>query len=62
MEDCRYDTVKIVYKLCRLSWFIEKHAKDDASKVGHEECLSNITELNNDLKKHIEIFKKLMCK
>ncbi len=58
MDNCSYDKVKVLYKLCRLSWFIEKHAMQDAIKAGDSECAKDLEKLKFDLQKHIERFQK----
>lgn len=48
----------MLYKLSRLSWFIEKYAMQDALHVGDSECSKDLEKLQFDLKKHIERFQK----
>jgi len=52
-SDCTYDKIKLLHEMSSLVWFIEKHALPDAQKVNDEECITILTSLSEDLKKHL---------
>ena len=58
MHNCKYDKIKIAHKLSCLSWFIEKHGKEDAKKVGDIQCVAAMENLHKDLQKHLAVFEK----
>ena len=60
LRDCNYDKIKLLHKMSALAWFLEKHAKDNAQKENDSECRQACVELQKDLEKHIEKFKKLI--
>ena len=53
-SDCTYDKIKLLHEMSSLVWFIEKHALPDAQKASDEECITILTSLHGDLKKHLE--------
>jgi hypothetical protein len=55
-----YNTIKIIHELCSLSWFIEKHAKQDYKNALDEKSLSAVIALQKDLEKYIEQFSTLL--
>lgn len=58
--DCNYDKTKLLHEMARLKWFINKHAIEDAEKVGHEQCKDFYKELEEDLNKHMIKLKELI--
>ena len=54
MNNCNYDKTKILYKISKLSGFIEKHAIRDAEHEGHPLCTEEYKELKQDLERHAE--------
>jgi len=54
LSDCNYNKVRLLHDLSRIVWYLEKHAKEDANKAGHELCKAMCDELMEDLEKHIE--------
>lgn len=56
LKNSCYDTLKILYKLSKICWFIEKHAKQDAQ--GNAAELDRLQKLQDDIQKHISEFKK----
>ncbi len=61
LENNYYDNVKLLYELSKLCWFIEKHAKPEAQQAGDPADLEKLQQLQDDLHKYIEIFKKAVC-
>jgi hypothetical protein len=61
-NNCHYNKIKILHRLSCLSWFIEKHATQDAKNENHAECAKAFEELKKDLTKHLEKIDKLLCK
>lgn len=61
MDNCRYNKIKLLYKLSCLCWFIDKHAMADAKKEGEDECIRMLEELKSDIDKHIERLDRLLC-
>ena len=59
LKDCNYDKIKLLHHMCKMAWFIEKHAQDNAEKSGDKECAEACKKLFQDLEKHIAAFKKL---
>lgn len=62
LHNCEYDKIKILHMICKLEWFIRKHAKDEAKSQGEAASLTALESLQKDLEKHIEVFHKLVCK
>lgn len=61
INNCCYDKIKLLHSACKMLWFIEKHAHDDAQKVNDSVCVTELNELKKDLEKHIETLKKLVA-
>lgn len=57
LNDCNYDKTKILKELASLHHFLIKHAKEDATKEGHELCKHMYDDLAKDLEKHIDKLK-----
>ncbi len=51
---CNYNKTKLLYKIAKISAFIEKHAIHDAEKDNHPLCVQEMKELRHDLSRHIE--------
>jgi hypothetical protein len=62
MDDCRYNTLKILYEFCKTSHFIKMHAKNDAKKVGDEKCYKFLEQLEKDLEKYTTQLNEMICK
>lgn len=54
LKDCNYNKVRLLHDLSRIVWYLKKHAKEDAKKLGHESCHKMCEELEADLEKHID--------
>ena len=54
LSNCNYDKTKLLYKLSKISGFIEKHAIKDAEHDDHPLCADEYRELKQDLEKHME--------
>ena len=52
--NCNYNKTKLLYKIMKMSMFVEKHAIKDAEKDSHPLCAEEYRELKNDLDRHIE--------
>lgn len=53
LNDCNYNKVRLLRDLSRIVWYLQKHAKEDAKKAGHETCHAMCEELEKDLEEHI---------
>ena len=58
LDNCDYNKVRLLHDLSRIVWHLNKHAKEDAKKAGHEECHKICVELEKDLEKHISTLTK----
>ena len=61
LDNSTYDKVKLIYKLSRMIWFIDKHALVDSTNAGDKECMSNLVNLKKDLEKHLEKLQQSVC-
>lgn len=52
--NCNYNKTKILYKILKLSAFIDRHAVKEAEKDGHPLCAQEYKELKKDLERHTE--------
>lgn len=57
-----YDKIKILHSLSCLTWFMEKHAIQDAKNENHTECTQAFEELKKDLTHRLEKIDSLLCK
>jgi hypothetical protein len=62
MDDCRYDTLKLLYTFCKITHFIDKHAKNDAKKSNDEQCYALLNDIEATLNKYIEQLNSMICK
>lgn len=62
MGNCAYDCVKILHKVSRLAWFLEKHGEGDAQATNHQECRQAMQELHKELDVYVTKFRSLVCK
>lgn len=62
LNHCKYDCIKLLHEMSSLLWFIEQYAKEDAKKEGNTECLEKFQAIAQDLEKHIDSLKSMMCK
>ncbi len=61
LDNCKYDKIKLLHELSCISWFIQKHGKEDAKTTGDTECHAAFEELQKDLEKHIAKLEKMLC-
>ncbi len=54
LNNCNYNKVRLLHDLSRITWYLDKHAKADAKKEGHELCHVMCEEMKHDLEKHME--------
>jgi hypothetical protein len=52
LSGCNYGKTKILFKLAKISAYIEKHAIADANAAGHPLCAKLFEELKADLDKY----------
>ncbi len=62
LQDAIYDKVKLLHGLSCLSWFVEKHARDNAKKAGDSELSALLESLQADLDKSIDKLQANVCK
>lgn len=62
INDCKYDKVKLLYKFCRISHFIKKHAKDDAKKAGDEKFHTLLNDIEAIIEKYNKQLNDMICK
>lgn len=62
LDNCSYNTIKLLHQLSGVLWFIKKHGIEDAAKAGDTECLVMFEQLEKDLQEHIEHLQDLVCK
>ena len=60
LDNCKYDKIKLLHEMSSMAWFIERHAKENAEKVGNKECIRAYGALKKNLEKNIELFKKML--
>ncbi|MEX0849636.1 MAG: hypothetical protein WD055_05375 [Candidatus Dependentiae bacterium] len=58
LHDAQYDKVKLLYKLSKLCWFLEKHAIENAQSSEGEDIADQLKELKDDLNRHIILLQK----
>jgi len=61
LHNCCYDKAKLLHELSCSTWFIEKHALNNASQAGDNELQTALSSLKNDLKKHVDVLHQLKC-
>ena len=61
LDNCSYNKIKLLHELSCLTWFLEKHAINDAKAAGDQESYNNLLALQRDLQKHIETMQTSMC-
>ena len=52
--NCNYGKTKLLYKLMKISTYIEQHAIKDAERDNHPLCAEEYNELKQDLERHVE--------
>jgi hypothetical protein len=57
LNDIQYDKTKLLYKLSKLCWFLEKHAIENAQKDENKDYIETLQKLKKDLDAHIEKLK-----
>ncbi|MCX5922090.1 MAG: hypothetical protein NTX86_02070 [Candidatus Dependentiae bacterium] len=62
LSDCKYDKLKLTYKLCKMLHFIDKHAKDDAKKEKDVEFQKTLDEMSRTLTTLVEKLLTMTCK
>ena len=60
LNNCQYDKTKLVTQLSKISWFIEKHAIEDALKENDAQLQEALTQLESDIEKHIVKLNQLL--
>ncbi|MGB8366993.1 MAG: hypothetical protein WCD44_01410 [Candidatus Babeliales bacterium] len=60
LDNCFYDKVKLLHNLSCTSWFIDKHAKEDAKKAGDDKLIALLEKLEQDLHKYVDSLKKMI--
>ena len=61
LDNSSYNKIKLLHELSCLTWFLEKHAINDAKAAGDQEAYNNLLALQRDLQKHIETMQTSMC-
>lgn len=61
LNNCKYDKIKLLHELSCILWFIKKHAKEDAQKENHGECLLLYEELQKSLEEQISKLHHALC-
>lgn len=54
LNDCNYNKVRLLHDLSKIAAYLDRHAKGDAKKEGHELCYQMNEELLEYMNKHIE--------
>ena len=54
LNNASYSYSKVLYKLSKLSWYLEKHAIKDAKRAKHKLSIKMFGEMKSDMDKHIE--------
>lgn len=62
LDNPSYNKMKLLYKLSCITWFIEKHALDDAQNAGDKDFYDELKVLQHEIEKHIEVLQKSMCR
>jgi hypothetical protein len=57
LSGCNYGKTKVLYKLAKLSAYIEKHAIEDAKAAGHPLCAKMFEEMKADIDRNIDKLK-----
>lgn len=60
LDNCFYDKTKLIYKLSKAAWFIDKHAKENAKKAKDKECVKALEKLQKELEKQIAMLKEML--
>jgi hypothetical protein len=61
LDNGTYNKMKLLHELSRLTWFLEKHALDDAQAAGDQEFIVLLTKLQHDLTLHLEKLQSSAC-
>lgn len=62
LHNCLYNKIKLLHDLSCASWFIKKHAMQDAQEEKHTDCMKDLEEIQADLERHIKNIEKKICK
>ena len=60
LSNCEYNKAKLQHMLGCLSWFIKKHALDDAKQEQKEKLKEILEALHKDLEKYCDRLNELM--
>lgn len=58
MKNCNYNKAKLIYKLSKLSYFIEQFGKKDADNNG---CKKLMQEVQKEIDEQIHKLKEALC-
>lgn len=61
LDNVDYDKVKLLYKMSRIVWFIEKHAAMEAKRAGDRELLELLEEIREKNEQFVEHLQGLIC-
>ena len=61
LDNCCYNKIKLIHDLSAMTWFIKKHAIEDAQQANDKACVDLLTKLKEDLYKHQHALKHMIC-
>ncbi|HSC24890.1 MAG TPA: hypothetical protein VLB80_01565 [Candidatus Babeliales bacterium] len=62
VDKCRYDAIKLHYKLSKILKFIEHHAEEDAKEVNDQEFHKLLDNIEEHLEKFVSQLDQRICK
>ena len=62
LKSIAYDKIKLLHELSQIIWFIEKHAKNNAKNCNDTAYFDMLELMAQDLEKHINQLKEIVCK
>jgi len=62
MNNARYNQIRILHDLCKLRWFISKHAIAEADHATDPAARTVFENIEKDLIRHIAELETMVCK
>lgn len=62
MNNARYNQIRVLHDLCRLRWFINKHAIKEAQEATDASCRTLLEKIEKDITHHIAELEAMVCK
>ena len=61
LKNYHYDKIKLLHQLSCITWFIEKHAKDNAVKAQDDELATLLEKIETDIEQYTHALYDQLC-